>query len=296
MSKPLVLVKDLTYRYVDGTEVHIGGIPLEIHPGERVVLLGPNGSGKTSLIKMLLGLMKPSSGTLEVFGNKPSKDFSAIQKRLGVVLQNVEEQLIGPRVVDDIAFTPRNYGYDIKQIEREVDTLMKELTIEPLANRLVHYLSGGEKKKVAIAGALIAKPDLLILDEPFAGLDPQSQEELVGLLTEISVKKDIALLVTTHDLELVPALADTVYILSEGKMLMKGTPAEVFQRPDVLDSARLHVPAIYSLYIELQQRGYPIEIPARVDQAAIEKLLNLLTQKPIINYKSINGRVPKLNV
>src|SRR4030042_5312350 len=169
----------ITHIYPDMTKVQICGLEFVVNRGERVGILGANGCGKTTLLKHLVGVLIPKEGRIRVFGADPGKEFPVVRARIGVVMQDVDEQILGPTVYDDVLFAPLNYGVPKAQAEALAKDVIERLNIESLRGKIVHYLSGGEKKKVALAGALILEPELLILDEPFPGLDPKSKRDLI---------------------------------------------------------------------------------------------------------------------
>jgi len=221
--REIIKVECIKHRYPDKTEVSVCGFKFIVRPGEKVALIGANGSGKTTLLLHLVGLLKPTEGKVEVFGVDPCKKFFQIGRKIGIVMQNVEDQLIGPTVFDDIAFSLNNYGIPKKEIEQRVNEIIKELKIEDLKDKIVHYLSGGEKKKVALAGALVLKPELLILDEALTELDPETVELSLRKLDEFNKRYNTAILMATNDIDLVSKFADIVYLLAKGKITFKGT-------------------------------------------------------------------------
>src|SRR5512143_1153217 len=184
-GEPIITVSCLKHIYPDTTEIHMCGLDFVVNRGERVVILGGNGSGKTTLLYHILGLLKPDEGQVNVFGVNPAQRYNEIRKRIGVLLQNVDDQILSPTVWDDVSFSPRNYGYGKEESGRMVEQVMDELGIRHLRDKICHYLSGGEKRKVALAGALVLRPELLIMDEPFEGLDPRSRTELIALLNQL---------------------------------------------------------------------------------------------------------------
>lgn len=270
----IVKVSCLKHIYPDTTEIHICGLDFVVNRGERVVILGGNGSGKTTLLFHILGLLEPNEGSVSVFGVNPALKYTAIRERIGVLLQNVDEQILSPTVWDDIAFTPRNYGYDKERIAGMVERVMAELGIGRLGEKICHYLSGGEKRKVALAGALVMQPELLILDEPFEGLDSRSRGELVTLLNERH-REGMTIIMSTHDLNLVAAFADRVYVLARGKgVLTAGTPAEIFMQADALKASNIDPPLLTELFLKLRESGLKVEIPASMDEA-VQDLVRL---------------------
>ena len=206
----IVEVDCITHVYPDMTKVQICGLDFVVNQGERVSILGSNGCGKTTLLKHLLGVLVPKNGSVTVFGVDPGKEYSKIRQRIGVVMQDVDEQILGPTVYDDVLFAPLNYGMERAKAEKAAEHVIERLNIGPIKGRIVHYLSGGEKKKVALAGALILEPDLLILDEPFTGLDPVSRSDLIRTLNELNKEKGMSLIMTLHEVDLVPEITDVL--------------------------------------------------------------------------------------
>jgi cobalt/nickel transport system ATP-binding protein len=271
----IVTVSCLKHIYPDTTEIHICGLDFVVNRGERVVVLGGNGSGKTTLLYHILGLLKPDEGRVAVFGVNPATRYHDIRERIGVLLQNVEEQILSPTVWEDIAFSPRNYGYSREDTTRMVEGVMAELGIDHLRDKICHYLSGGEKRKVALAGALVLRPELLILDEPFEGLDSRSRAELVELLNRRN-RDGMSLIMSTHDLNLVGGLADRVYVLARGEgVVAAGTPLEIFTHADALKRSNIDPPVLTELFNRLRENGIGLQMPVNVDQAVAD-LIRLL--------------------
>ncbi len=275
----IVRISCIRHIYPDSTEVYLCGLDFVVRRGERVVIIGPNGSGKTTLLFHILGLLKADKGDIKVFGYDPSKDFDKIREKIGVVLQNVEDQIIAPTVEEDVSFAPRNYGYPKHGVEHLVDEALSELGINNIRKKVCHYLSGGEKRKVALAGALVLKPELLVLDEPFEGLDPMSRKELAALLNKLNKKWGMSILMSTHDINIVSRMADSVYVLGEGgRIMVRDTPADLFSRTDYYKHARLDFPILVELFKELQEKGLDVGLPADVSDAA-ERIANILKRE-----------------
>ena len=265
----LVKVNNLKFEYPDGTSLFFNGEEFTVGRGEKVVILGPNGSGKSTLLSLLLGLLSSSEGDIQVLGVDPSKDYEKIRERIGVLLQNVDLQIIAPRVWDDVSFSPRNYGYSEDEIEKLVEDMLRKLEIEHLKDKVPHYLSGGEKAKVGIAGALATKPELLILDEPFEHIDPTCRRELINLLNDVNNENNTAIILSTHNMNTVPLIADTVYLIAEGgKIVAKGTPKEIFSEIEKLSQCHVEPPILGSLFAELKKRGIELDVSLTVDEAA----------------------------
>jgi len=265
----IVRVSNLRFTYPDGTKLHFHGLDFVVHQGERVVILGPNGSGKSTLLFHLIGLFMASEGMISVFGVDPSKDYIKIRERIGVLLQNVENQIIAPTVWDDISFSPRNYGYKKEDVKRLVEDIIEKLDISHLRDKVPHYLSGGEKTKVGLAGALVTKPGLLILDEPFEGLDPTCRMDLIGLLNRISRENETALIISTHNIDTVPLIANTVYLMAMGgEIVGRGSPKEIFTQLELLSKCHIEPPVLGALFFELRKYGINLDVSLTVEEAA----------------------------
>lgn len=265
----IVRVSNLRFTYPDGTKLHFHGLDFVVHQGERVVILGPNGSGKSTLLFHLIGLFMASEGMISVFGVDPSKDYIKIRERIGVLLQNVENQIIAPTVWDDISFSPRNYGYKKEDVKRLVEDIIEKLDISHLRDKVPHYLSGGEKTKVGLAGALVTKPELLILDEPFEGLDPTCRMDLIGLLNRISRENETALIISTHNIDTVPLIANTVYLMAMGgEIVGRGSPKEIFTQLELLSKCHIEPPVLGALFFELRKYGINLDVSLTVEEAA----------------------------
>lgn len=267
----IVQASNVHHVYPDGTELHYTGIDLTVDRGERVILLGPNGSGKSTLLLHLVGLLKPQRGSVRVFGVDPAERFEEIRRRIGVVLQDPDRQIVAATVWDDIAFSPRNYGFPEPEVERIVHQMAAQFEIEHLLDKVPQYLSGGEKTKVALAGALAMQPELLILDEPFEGLDTVSKAELADTLSRLHGERGMSIIASTHEINLIPEFVDTVYLLARrGTIVGKGTPRDLFARPELLAEHHLEPPVLASLFHELRRRGIRVGTAITVQEAADE--------------------------
>ena len=258
----------ITHIYPDMTKVQICGLEFVVNRGERVGILGANGCGKTTLIKHLVGVLMPKEGSVRVFGVDPVRHYSKIRQRIGVVMQDVDEQILGPTVYDDILFAPLNYGIPKTRAEALAEDVIERLNIRPLKGKIVHYLSGGEKKKVALAGALVLEPDLLILDEPFTGLDPKSKRDLIQTLNDLNRERGVTFIMTLHEVELVPEVTDILYLMhGHGDLTERGRPDEIFGKFRDLERFNLEEPTLTKLFKGLKQDGLDFGEPLRIDEA-----------------------------
>ncbi|MEA4907257.1 MAG: ABC transporter ATP-binding protein [Chloroflexi bacterium] len=242
---PIFEVRDLCYDY-DGQIAALEGINLTVQAGESVAILGSNGSGKSTLLKILDGLYFPSRGTVEAFGHPLSEQalrddaFNfAFRSRVGFVFQDSDAQLFMPSVWEEIAFAPLQLGIPPEEVTARIDAALAALHLEKLRDRPPHQLSGGEKKKVSLASILSLAPQVWLLDEPSAGLDPRSVSWLIDFITrQAGDGKTIVL--ATHDLEIVEAISEQVYVLDEDHHLVAaGTPGEILKDTSLLVQANL---------------------------------------------------------
>jgi len=264
----IVEVDCITHVYPDMTKVQICGLDFIVNRGERVSILGANGCGKTTLLKHLLGVLVPRDGSVKVFGVDPGKEYSKIREKIGVVMQDVDEQILGPTVFDDILFAPLNYAVERKKAEALAKEVIKRLNIESIQGKIVHYLSGGEKKKVALAGALVMEPDLLILDEPFTGLDPTSRRDFIKILNALNKEKGISFIMTLHEVDLVSEVTDILYLMhGHGDLSERGRPEEIFGRFKDLESFNLEEPTLTRLFKGLKEEGLDFGDPLQIDEA-----------------------------
>lgn len=263
----VVRVSCVKHSYEDGTKVDLCGLEFTADRGSRVAVLGPNGSGKTTMLFHILGLMTPEEGSVTVFGRDPAREWAKIRRRVGVVLQNVDEQLISPTVFDDVAFSPRQYGLGEDEVRRRTEAALEMLGIADLAARVPHNLSGGEKRKVALAGALVMEPELLVLDEPFEGLDPSSRSQLIDLLHDLTDTRGLTTVMSTHDIDTVPEFADYAYVLLPGgRIALKGTPGEVFAQAAAMTKSNIRPPVLADLFARLREAD-PTAPPAALTVA-----------------------------
>jgi cobalt/nickel transport system ATP-binding protein len=267
-TERVVEIDCITHIYPDLTKVQICGLEFVVNRGERVSILGSNGCGKTTLLKHLVGLLVPKDGSVRVFGANPGRDFSKIRNKVGVVMQDVDEQILGPTVYDDILFAPLNYGVPQAEAEALAKEVIERLNLQSIQGKIVHYLSGGEKRKVALAGALVLKPELLILDEPFAGLDPLSRRDLIRILNELNRENQVTLVMTLHEVDLVAEVTDVLYLMyGHGDLGERGTPEEIFSHFKDLEAFNLEEPTLVKLFNGLRQEGLDFGSPLRVEEA-----------------------------
>lgn len=260
MSSIILEARDVRYRYPRGMEA-ICGISFHIRKNEKIALVGPNGAGKSTLLKMFNGMVRPDSG-LMLFANQPigydTVSLRMLRKRVGFVLQNPDRQIIAPTVYQDVAFGPTNLGYSETEVKAAVTKALRHVGLEGFERRPPHQLSGGEKKRVAIAGVLAMDPDMLVLDEPTSGLDPSGSEDIMELLDELN-QEGKTIIISTHNVELAYPWADRAMLMLEGKILEEDIPEVAFGNPEYVRRAHLSLPTLLELHIELQKRGFHLQ-------------------------------------
>jgi len=243
MSTPVIAVSGLSYRYPDGTAA-LSDIDIHIHAGERVALLGPNGAGKTTLVLHLNGIYMAQTGSVAVSGTPISKDsVMEARRRVGIVFQDPDDQLFMPTIADDVAFGPQNLGLAGEELTTRVDEALDAVDIRDLAERSPSHVSFGQKRRAAIAGVLAMRPDIIVLDEPTANLDPAARREL----TEVLDSLDVTQLIVTHDLLYALELCPRSIIIDDGTIVADGPTRDLLADTELLAAHRLALPFGVSL-------------------------------------------------
>lgn len=277
----LFRIENLVHEYSDGT-LALDDVSVSFDRAERIALLGTNGSGKTTLLNHLNGLLKPTHGRI-LFDEKPlqynDKFLLDIRKRVGFVFQDPNDQLFAPTVKQDVAFGPLNLGYTPEHVKELVDEALTTVGMTEYTDKPPHFLSGGQKKRVALAGVLAMQPEVIIMDEPTSSLDPRATSEILNLLLQLNREKGITLLLATHDVDLVPLFASKMYVLDKGKLVSEGTPKESFSNAELIRSVNLRSPRLTHLFEVLKTEDkLPIsdQLPLTISEARKEilRLLN----------------------
>ncbi len=261
-----IVIEHLNYVYMQGGPYEtkaLDDVSLTIRDGEFIGLIGHTGSGKSTLVQHLNGLILPTSGKITVDGMDladKNTDKRAIRRRVGLVFQYPENQLFEETVAKDIAFGPKNLGLDDAEIDRRVRTAMRRVALDydKLSQRSVFELSGGQMRRVAIAGVLAMEPQTLVLDEPCAGLDPRGREEILGLISDLHRESGATIVMVSHSMDDVAALAERVIVMNHGKVAMDGAPREVFSRGEELRAIGLDVPQAVELAQKLREKGFDV--------------------------------------
>lgn len=261
-----IKINNLSYVYDPGTPYELkalDNINLEIEKGSIVGLIGHTGSGKSTLIQHLNGLLRPTAGEIHISGvtiNKEKQNLQALRKHVGLVFQYPEYQLFEETVYKDIAFGPRNISIPEEAIDGVVRQAISDvgLSFDEIAHKAPFELSGGQKRKVAIAGVLAMNPDVLILDEPTAGLDPKSREDLLKYIKKLHAKENMTIIYVTHSMEEIARLVDRVIVMHKGKIVYDDTPVRVFKNVEALKSIGLDVPQVSKIIHQLNAAGFSI--------------------------------------
>ena len=261
-------VKNLTHTYSEGSAFQataIRDVNLTIEDGDFLAVVGHTGSGKSTLVQHLNGLLKPTSGQVLVDGedvNGAGVNRRAVRQKVGMVFQYPEYQLFEETVAKDIAFGPKNQGISGEEVDRRVRRAMAyvQLNYDKYANRSPFELSGGQMRRVAIAGVLAMEPKVLVLDEPTAGLDPRGRDRILGMIHDLHAESGVTVVMVSHSMDDVARLATRMVVMSRGQLVMEGAPRDVFQQGNRMREIGLDVPAAVKLCAALRARG--IELPA----------------------------------
>ena len=281
------MVKSLYHTYQPGTpnESHaLKNIDLTIEEGEFVGIIGHTGSGKSTLVQHLNGLLKPTQGEVLLDGvniNAKSTKLKEIRLQVGLVFQYPEYQLFEETVAKDIAFGPKNLGLEEKEVQKRVRAAMQTvgLDYETLKNQSPFDLSGGQKRRIAIAGVLAMSPKYLILDEPTAGLDPKGREEILEQVKRLKETLHLAVILVSHSMDDVAQYADRMVVMHQGEIALSGTPREVFRHYDELRQLGVGVPTVTDLMHQLRQKGMPVSTDIITLEEAKAEILRVLREE-----------------
>lgn len=283
----IIELKNVSYIYNPNTPFEkkaLEDINLQIDNGEFIGLIGHTGSGKSTLVQHLNGLIKPTQGTIIVEGKnitekgRPLRD---VRQKIGLVFQYPEHQLFEESIYKDIAFGPKNLGLPQEQVDQRVKEAMEVvgLDFEELKDRSPFELSGGQKRRVAIAGVLAMKPKVLVLDEPTAGLDPLGRDEILDEVKEIFKNTGITIILVSHSMEDIARLVGRILVMDKGRIVMDDVPREIFKRADELESIGLGVPQITRLMREFNSQGFQVRDDLLTVDEAKDEILKFIRRK-----------------
>jgi cobalt/nickel transport system ATP-binding protein len=264
----IVHVDCVTHRYPDGTE-GIHNMCFRVYPKEIVALCGPNGAGKSTLIEHINGLMLPDVGRVRVFGTDiDKKNVSEIRRQVGLVFQDADSQLFSPTVLDDVMFGPLNLGMSIEDARKKAEWALEVVGIKE-TGKIPHYLSGGQKRLVAIAGVLAMDPKILVVDEPTGDLDPSNARKIERLLKSLRDEHGISIVIALHDLDMAARLADRICIVKGGTVVAEGGPEDILYNEELLRSAGLELPDVARLYKDLDLGRKGVRKPLSLDDITL---------------------------
>ena len=288
----IVKAKNLTFEYirrdedgnVEGITKAVDNVSIDIKQGDFVAVLGHNGSGKSTFAKHLNALVMPTEGTVWVDGMDTREEENTLKVRqtAGMVFQNPDNQIVGTLVDEEVGFGPENIGVPTEEIWERVEKSLKAVGMYAFRNQSPNKLSGGQKQRVAIAGIVAMKPKCIVLDEPTAMLDPLGRKDVLNVLHELNRQENVTVILITHYMEEVIDI-DKLYVMDDGKLVMSGTPREIFSQVEKLKELRLDVPHVTELAYELQKEGVPLKNGILTSEEFTEELIRVRNEGFNIN-------------
>ena len=273
----------LTYVYGGNKKLKttaVDDISVSIDDGQFIGLIGHTGSGKTTFLQLLAGLIKPESGTVLIDGEDifaKNFDLHSIRGKVGIVFQYPEHQLFEETVFKDVCYGPKNLGLSQEEIESRANEALRLVGIdEAIFSQSPFELSGGQKRRVAIAGVISMKPKILILDEPTAGLDPAGRKEILGLVSDLCREQKMTIILVSHSMDDVAEYADRILVINDGKLAIDATPREVFNHKEELESFGLSLPQVTKAMVRLKESGIPVNTDAITVDEALNEILRVI--------------------
>lgn len=280
MTNIQLSTENLSFTYPDGTRA-LKNINIEIEKGEKVAIIGPNGAGKSTLFSHFNGLTEPTSGCVKIEGKPISfekDELLKVRQKVGIVFQDPNDQLFAPTVKEDIAFGPMNLGLSYDEVEKRVEDALKMVGMENYEDKTPHHLSGGQQKRIGIAGIIAMKPELMILDEPTAGLDPDGVEKVLNIMNQLN-EEGMTLIISSHDIDMISKYADKIFVLYNGEIIESGNKNKIFSDMELLKKAHLRTPITTEILYNLKESGLNVNT---------EKISVKDTCAEIIKAKQIN--------
>lgn len=280
MTNIQLSTENLSFTYPDGTQA-LKNINIEIEKREKVAIIGPNGAGKSTLFSHFNGLTEPTSGCVKIEGKPISfekDELLKVRQKVGIVFQDPNDQLFAPTVKEDIAFGPMNLGLSYDEVEKRVEDALKMVGMENYEDKTPHHLSGGQQKRIAIAGIIAMKPELMILDEPTAGLDPDGVEKVLNIMNQLN-EEGMTLIISSHDIDMISKYADKIFVLYNGEIIESGNKNKIFSDMELLKKAHLRTPITTEILYNLKESGLNVNT---------EKISVKDTCAEIIKAKQIN--------
>lgn len=277
MSNPVITLDNVRFRYPDAERDALSGITLTIEAGSFIAVLGHNGSGKSTLAKLLNAILIPTEGIVSVKGldTRDEANLLSVRRTVGMVFQNPDNQIVASVVEDDVAFAPENLGVPPAEIRRRVDEALRCVGMYEFRENAPHLLSGGQKQRIAIAGVLAMQPEILVMDEPTAMLDPAGRREVLRTVEELRRTSGMTVVLITHHMDEC-INADRLLVVSDGELVLDGTPKEVFSQVEKMRSIGLDVPATAETLRELRRAGADVPFDALSDAEAADAIVRWL--------------------
>ena len=266
--------KNLSYTYHDGTQA-LKNVNIKIKKGEKIAIMGPNGAGKSTLFSHFNGLSEPTSGHVEIEGKQiifEREELLKVRQKVGIVFQDPNDQLFAPTVKEDVAFG-MNLGLDYDEVERRIKEALEMVGMAGFEEKTPHHLSGGQQKRVAIAGIIAMRPDIMILDEPTAGLDPEGVDKVLNILNNLN-DEGMSIVISSHDIEMVNHFADKIFVLYDGEIIAEGDKHQIFSDKELLKKAHLKAPVTTEILYKLKANGLDVDTEKISIDETVEEILN----------------------
>ena len=267
-------IKNLSYTYHDGTHA-LKNVNIKIRKGEKIAIMGPNGAGKSTLFSHFNGLNEPTSGHVEIDGEKiifERYELIKVRQQVGIVFQDRNDQLFATTVKEDVAFGPMNLGLDYDEVEKRIRESLEMVGMSGFEEKTPHHLSGGQQKRVAIAGIIAMRPDIMILDEPTAGLDPEGVDKVLDILNNLN-NEGISIVISSHDIEMVNQFADKIFVLHDGEIIAEGDKHQIFSNKELLKKAHLKAPVTTEILYKLKENGLDVDTEKISIEETVEEIL-----------------------
>ena len=269
--------KNLSFTYHDGTEA-LKNVNIQIKKGEKIAIMGPNGAGKSTLFSHFNGLTEPTSGHVEVEGEKiifEREELLKVRQKVGIVFQDPNDQLFAPTVKEDVAFGPMNLGLEYDEVEKRIKESLEMVGMSGFEDKTPHHLSGGQQKRVAIAVIVAMRPDIMILDEPTAGLDPEGVDKVLDILDNLN-KEGMSIVISSHDIEMVNQFADRIFVLYDGEIIAEGDKNQIFSDKELLKKAHLKAPITTEILYNLKEKGLDVDTGKITIDEVTDEILKLI--------------------
>lgn len=263
--------KNLSFTYPDGTEA-LKNVNIQIKKGEKIAIMGPNGAGKSTLFSHFNGLSEPTSGHVEIDGEKivfTREELLKVRQKVGIVFQDPNDQLFAPTVKEDVAFGPMNLGLDYDEVNARIKEALEMVGMSGFEDKTPHHLSGGQQKRVAIAGIIAMRPEIMILDEPTAGLDPEGVDKVLNILNKLN-EEGMSIIISSHDIEMINHFADKIFVLYGGEIIAKGDKHQIFSDKELLKKAHLKAPITTEILYKLKKNGLDVD----THKITVDELVN----------------------